>query len=159
MDVHRFGQEMIKLLPEMIRGFARHESNYFSKGKITLPQLWALEYLYRTKGCPMNELANSLGISRPAATGLIDRLIAQGLVRRIGDSSDRRVVRVNMTPTGARIIDNIWKQKQRTIVSVFGQISAKDRVQYLNTLKQVAQILKRKEPVRLSTSSPRTVHK
>lgn len=146
MDAHRFGQEMIQLLPEMIRGFARQESNYLSKGKITLPQLWALEYLYRNrhKGSPMNELASSLGISRPAATGLIDRLILQGLVRRVGDTHDRRVVLVNITKTGAQIIGKIWEQKQRTIVSVFGQISAQDRAEYLKILKQVAHILKRK---------------
>ena len=45
MDIDRFGQRMIALLPRMLRGFARRESNYLSRGKITLPQLGVLEYL------------------------------------------------------------------------------------------------------------------
>ena len=141
MEIERFGQRMITLLPQMIRGFARRESNYLSRGKITLPQLWVLEHLSRQTDCPMNELAGFLRISRPAATGLIDRLIVQGLVSRKGDPRDRRIVRVNLTAKGRRILANIWEQKRRMLIDVFGQISPQDRAQYLATLERVVQIL------------------
>ena len=89
----------------------------------------------------MNELARGMGVTRPAATGLVDRLIAQGLVRRQQDADDRRVVRVGLTPKGRKVLDNIWGQKRRMIQSVFKQISAADRAQYLATLEQVVEIL------------------
>lgn len=140
-DIALFGRRMIELLPRMIRGFARRESNYLSRGKITLPQLWVIEHLSRRRDCPMNELARHLGISRPAATGLVDRLIAQGLAGRRGDPEDRRVIRVNLTPKGRRILANIWEQKRRMITQVFGQIPAADRAHYLATLEKVVGIL------------------
>lgn len=152
MDLERFGQRMVTLLPQMIRGFARRESNYLSRGKITLPQLWVLEHLSRTENCPMNELARFLGITRPAATGLVDRLIAQGLVRRGEDPRDRRVVRVELTAKGHGVLANIWQQKRRMLVDLFGRISAADRAQYLATLERVVTLLseppagKRKRP-------------
>ena len=148
MEAERFGWQMIELLPQLIRGFARHESNYLSRGKITLPQLWVLEYLSRKKGCPMNELAQFLSVSRPAATGLVDRLIAQGLVHREGDRQDRRVVRVEISAKGRRIVSHIWEQKRRMIVDVFGQISPVDRTQYLAILQRVVKILSQKNPKR-----------
>ena len=141
IDTHRFGQRMITLLPQLIRGFARRESNYLSRGKITLPQLWVLEHLSRRKDCPMNELAGFLRISRPAATGLVDRLIAQELVVRSGDRKDRRLVRVNLTAKGRKILTNIWEQKRRMLVDVFGRISAQDRARYLAILEQVVEVL------------------
>ncbi len=143
MEIKRFGARMIELLPQLVRGFARHESNYLSRGEITLPQLWTLEYLSRQvqDGCPMNQLARCLGISRPAATGLMDRLIAQGLVSRAGDPRDRRIVRVRISPKGRRIVQNIWEQKRRMLVRVFGRISPSDRRQYLAILEQVVSIL------------------
>ena len=141
--IERFGRRLIELLPQLTRGFARHESNYLSTGKITLPQLWALEYLSRHKNCPMNELARFLNVSKPAATGLIDRLISQQLVRREGDSQDRRIIRIQITAKGATIVKNIWDQKRRLIVAVFGRIHPKDRAQYLATLEQVVEILSR----------------
>ncbi len=144
MDVEVFGRRMIELLPQMIRGFARHESNTLSRGEITLPQFWTLEYLGREKDCPMNELAQFLGISRPAATGLVDRLATQGLVHRAHDTQDRRIVRVGITAKGRRIVHTVWEQKRRMITEVFGQIQPSYRRQYLATVEQVVKILSQK---------------
>ena len=150
MDVELFGRRMVDLLPQLVRGFARHEHNYLSRGQITLPQFWALEYLSRQRGCPMNDLARFLSISRPGCTGLIDRLIGQGLVRRDHDRSDRRIVRVMITAKGKQIIENIWEQKRRMLVEVFGQISPADRAQYLATLERVVMILSKERSIQPS---------
>lgn len=150
MDVEVFGRRMVELLPQLVRGFARHEHNYLSRGEITLPQFWALEHLSRAQGCPMNDLARFLSTSRPACTGLIDRLISQGLVRRDHDRSDRRIVRVMITAKGKHILENIWEQKRRMLVEVFGQISPADRAQYLATLERVVAILSKEQPMRPS---------
>ena len=141
MDIERFGKRMVDLLPQMMRGFVRRESNYLSRGKITLPQLSVLEQLSRRKEIPMHELAGLMAITCPAATGLVDRLITQGLFSRQGDRKDRRIVRINLTPKGRRVLDNIWNQKRRMLQEVFGQLSAADRAQYLATLEKVTQIL------------------
>ena len=146
MDIERFGKRMIELLPQLMRGVTRQEHNYLSRGQITLPQLWALESLVRERaGCQMHEIAASLGISRPAATGLMDRLIAQGLVRREGDQKDRRIVRVRITAKGQKIVDAIWDQKRRTIMKVFGRISPSDRSQYISILERVVTNLTQQE--------------
>ncbi len=158
MDIERFGARMIALLPQLVRGFARHESNYLSRGQITLPQLWALEYLSRQAGdgSPMNHVARFLGVSRPAATGLMSRLIVQGLVSRAGDPRDRRVVRIRISGKGRRIVANIWEQKRRMVVQVFGRISPDDRAQYLATLERVVESLGR-EPAERRTVRARSL--
>jgi DNA-binding MarR family transcriptional regulator len=97
LSAEQFAGRMVELLPRMLRGFARRESNYLSRGKISIPQLSVLEMLSRQRDCPMNELARALGVTRPAAAGVVDRLIAQGLASRRGDSEDRRVIGVNLT--------------------------------------------------------------
>ena len=89
----------------------------------------------------MSELAESLEISRPAATGLIDRLISQGLVRRENLEDDRRTIKVSITPKGKKIVTNIWEQKRRTLIKVFSQLSARDRKQHLLILERVVNIL------------------
>lgn len=143
LTLNQFGRRMVELLPQMIRGFAQRESNYLSRGKITLPQLWVLEFLSRQGISRMNELARFLRISRPAATSLADRLISQGLVDRAGDARDRRVVQLSLTPKGKRILGEIWDEKRRMLLQVFGQIPTVDRFQYLRTLERVVAILSR----------------
>lgn len=139
--IEQFSRRMVVLLPRMFRGFVRRESNYLSRGKISIPQMSVLEILCREQDCPMNRLAKALGVTRPAATGLVDRLISQGLASRRGDPKDRRVIRVSVTPKGRRVFANIWDQKRRMITDVFGQIPAADRVHYLATLEKVVGIL------------------
>ena len=132
---------MIELLPQLMRGVTRYESNALSRGTITLPQLWAMECVSRRDGCSMHELARALNVSRPAATGLMDRLVANGLARRTGDVQDRRVVRVTITAKGRHIVRDIWTQKRRAIAQVFGRLSAHDRAEYLRILTRVVETL------------------
>jgi DNA-binding MarR family transcriptional regulator len=53
-------------------------------------------------GPTIGALADSLLLRHHSAVGLVDRAEAAGLVRRRVDPDDARVVRVALTPTGAR---------------------------------------------------------
>jgi MarR family transcriptional regulator for hemolysin len=53
-------------------------------------------------GLSQRELADGMGIGGPALVRHIDRLEAEGLVRRDRDEHDRRVMRVTLTPAGRR---------------------------------------------------------
>jgi DNA-binding MarR family transcriptional regulator len=49
---------------------------------------------------PLGELAGRVQCVRSNMTQLVDRLEAEGLVRRTNDPVDRRVVRAELTPVG-----------------------------------------------------------
>jgi DNA-binding MarR family transcriptional regulator len=57
------------------------------------------------EGCslPLSELAARLSCVRSNMTQLIDRLEKDGLVRRVRDPKDRRVIRAELTETGAEL--------------------------------------------------------
>jgi len=140
MNIEEFARRVIELTPQIIKGFLRHEHNYLTRGEITLPQFWVLDYLSHNEKCKMNNLAKHLRISPPATTGLIDRLIAQGLVARKDDLRDRRIVWIELTAKGKDVISSISKQKIRALIKVFTKISSKDRSYYLNILEQIVKI-------------------
>jgi len=140
MDIQEFANKVIELFPQIIRGFKQYENNYLTRGEITLPQFWALGYLDCNGKSKMHDLAKHLRISPSATTGLIDRLIAQGLVARKDDLHDRRIVWIELAAKGRGIIQSINKQKTEALIKVFGKISPKDREHYLNILEQVAKI-------------------
>ena len=153
MDIKEFANKVIELFPQIIRGFKQYENNYLTRGEITLPQFWALGYLDCNGRIKMHDLAKHLKISPSATTGLIDRLIAQGLVVRKDDPHDRRIVWIELAVKGRKIIENISKQKTEALIKVFGKISPKDREHYLNILEQVVKITvslpdKKSKPIR-----------
>ena len=141
MEIEEFSKRMIELMPKCIRGFSRYEHNYLSRGEITLPQLRTLEYLSRIEGCLMSETAKYLGISRPAATGLVDRLITQRLIEREYNEKDRRVIKIKITPKGKKIVSSIWEQKRRSFIKVFSKISGQEREQYIRIMEKIAHVL------------------
>lgn len=75
---------------------------------LTFPQLVTLFAIYDSKSCRMSELADTTRQSAGTLTGIVDRLIIDGLVERTRNGSDRRVVEVALTPMGeARLLQAI----------------------------------------------------
>jgi DNA-binding MarR family transcriptional regulator len=140
MNIEEFARRIIQLTPLIIRGRAPHEHSYLTRGEISLPQFWALDYLHHNGKTKMKSLATHLSISPSATTGLIDRLMAQKLVARKNDLQDRRIVWIEVTSKGEDVICDIRRQKVRALMKVFGRISSDDRDNYLNILEKVAKI-------------------
>ena len=71
---------------------------------LTMPQLKVLVTLNELGAVPGQELARRTGAALPTLTGIVDRLLTQGLVRRREDPGDRRVRLTELTPKGAELI-------------------------------------------------------
>lgn len=67
---------------------------------LSLPQLHILIQLSERGSMMVSELANLFQISPPSASAMLDRMEERGLVERIRDHEDRRVVRVQATERG-----------------------------------------------------------
>lgn len=66
---------------------------------LTLPQYRVLGFLARGPAAAAR-LAERLTVSRPTLTGVVDGLVALGLVARTRDDADRRRVHHALTPEG-----------------------------------------------------------
>ena len=71
---------------------------------ISLGHLQILWILQEHGPLPVSRLADWLGIGAPNATGLLDRMEQRGLVERVRDADDRRVVLACMTDLGRAAI-------------------------------------------------------
>jgi DNA-binding MarR family transcriptional regulator len=70
---------------------------------VTAAQWHPLFLLKLGKASTALELARDCGIDAGATTRMVDRLVAKGLVERVRSDSDRRVVHLGLTPTGANV--------------------------------------------------------
>lgn len=78
---------------------------------VTRSQWWVLANLsrHRGEGMMQTELAKLMDVGKVTLGGLIDRLEAGGLVKRMADPVDRRANRVVMTPKGVKLLEKIQK--------------------------------------------------
>ena len=80
---------------------------------ISMAHLQTLWILQEHGPLPMTRLADLLGVADPNATGIVDRMEQRGLVERLRDGADRRVVMVQQTPDGARAVEEVdgWRSE------------------------------------------------
>lgn len=57
-------------------------------------------FVIKREGSTMTEVSRTLGVGAPGLSGLIDRMEAAGLVRRVPDPRDGRVALLLLTETG-----------------------------------------------------------
>jgi DNA-binding MarR family transcriptional regulator len=67
----------------------------------TLPRFDVLSVLDRYRdGLRMSDLSTRLKVSNGNVTGIVERLVGDGLVERVSVDGDRRAMRVRLTPAG-----------------------------------------------------------
>jgi DNA-binding MarR family transcriptional regulator len=107
------------------------------KHATTLPRFDVMAALYRRReGVTMSELSRMLLVSNGNATTVVDRLEADGLVRRTPSETDRRTVFVALTPEGFQQFEGLAVEHEAEVARVFGRLSEAD-------LDAMTEILKR----------------
>ena len=89
---------------------------------LTVPTLKVLFLLREGPGMPAGLLAQQLGVTPSTITGLVDRLVAQGLVRREEDPRDRRLVRNFLTEDGTSTAGDIQRQARDLVSRVLAEL-------------------------------------
>lgn len=74
----------------------------------------------------ISEIAREEGIGQPAATRMVARLEALGLVRRERSATDRRIVMVTLTDRGRAELDLLRGQSRRLVREALRGRSARD---------------------------------
>ena|SRR6185295_4453000 len=84
-----------RLMPQIMRGM---QLDFFLKRGVTQTQFLLLASIRSYGRCAMGTLARNLHVSMPTASGVVDRLVRSGYVRRASLPEDRRCVVVELTP-------------------------------------------------------------
>jgi DNA-binding MarR family transcriptional regulator len=95
----------------------------FANHGVSTTQLNVLWQLERQGPISMGHIADLLDVSVSNATGLIDRMVERGLVERVGDPEDRRVVLVRPSSEGLAALDASEGLKLDRIRTICGRLS------------------------------------
>jgi DNA-binding MarR family transcriptional regulator len=106
----------------------------------TLARFDLLAQLARTPaGATMSEVSQLLMVSNGASTGLVQKLEADGLIRREVDSEDRRTFRLQLSPEGAREFARMARRHEEWVIAFIGELSPiaqSDLLKHLTLLKR-----------------------
>ena len=100
-------QDILELQDALVRHRELWDVEPWLELDMSTPQLKALLLISEERGIRMRELSHRMGGSFSNATVLVDRLVDRGLVERLAEPQDRRVVLVRATKDGQRLIEQL----------------------------------------------------
>ena len=96
-----------------------------------------LRYVEESGRPHMREIARNFHVTPPAATLMIDSLVKGKLLKRILDPTDRRSVRVSLTPYGKKLLARGITKKVNGLKKIFGVLTPAERAQFAAILKKI----------------------
>ncbi len=132
-------------LRALVRAFGvvdRVMQPYFARFGISGAQWSVLRQLHRAEGegfasLRMTELSKQLLIRLPSATGVVDRLVRDGLVSRVALPEDLRVKLISLTEAGQQRVHDVLKVHDRQIESMLAGLSVLEQTELQRLLTQM----------------------
>jgi DNA-binding MarR family transcriptional regulator len=87
----------------------------------------------------VGQLAEVLGVSPPAATRLVDRLVEHGVVERRHDPADRRVVLVDYVPAMRDVARRLMEVRRRRLTDAMERLSDEEARMFVRGLRSLAE--------------------
>lgn len=120
-----------------------------SRFATTMPRFDALAQLARApEGMTMGELSQRMMVTKGNITGLVDRLVADGLVERMPVPGDRRASVVRLTEAGGALFRRMGPEMQGWIRELLAGLSHRE----LDDLHELVRAVK--ESVRAAPADP-----
>lgn len=124
-----------------MRMVSNHVSHAFalklSAHGVTVAEWVVLREMYGGDSMSPSALAELTGMTRGAASKLIDRLVNKKLVSRQGRSDDRRYQDIELTPAGRRLVPALAACANENDHEFFSPLSTKEHDHLLAILKKL----------------------
>lgn len=119
------------------QAFEAHSAAHIRSLGLTPPQFDIVATLGNTPGMNFKELGEKTLITKGTLTGVVDRLAARGIVRRVDSDADRRSTRVELTDTGAALFAAVFPDVVGRTKKVFDRLGETERLALEASLRRL----------------------
>ncbi|MEV4620726.1 MarR family transcriptional regulator [Asanoa sp. NPDC049573] len=105
---------------------------------ITLPQFRALMVLATRGPQRAADIAAELGVNASTGTRMADRLVAKGLIRRSRATTDRRAIRLALTPAGTALVQEVTDRRRAELAAIVAAVPHDDYPMLIRALRTLA---------------------
>ena len=117
---------------------SRSMQNYSQKfGFVSLQHFEALMLLHDYARLKMSELASKMNLRTSGATQLINILVNQEQVERILDSSDRRIIYIQLSPKWKLNMNQMKKQYNQILTELFSQLDEQELETLISIIQKI----------------------
>jgi DNA-binding MarR family transcriptional regulator len=125
VSIHNEMIQLENVFNRVLKAISNEWTNNIKDLKISRTQYYVLEAL-KSNQQTVSGLAEEVGLTSGAITGISDKLIEAGYAERRRDDSDRRIVYLEITEQGLSILDTLRNQRKEVMESFFGNLSEEE---------------------------------
>src|ERR1700741_4142426 len=130
-------ERLSHLILEMQRCFVLHLCKELAPGNVSFPQFFLLTYLDQKEVLTMSAIAQKMGHTTAAASGLVARLENLSYVVRSSAREDRRKVMVCITPKGSALVRRIREEMMGNLTKVMQHLSPEEQKAWLHVYGKI----------------------
>ncbi|MEO8206541.1 MAG: MarR family transcriptional regulator [Chthoniobacterales bacterium] len=127
------------------------ESEYLAQYNLSQARFVVLMFLSESEERnKSSDIAAELAVSKATVTGLLDSLERDGLIERIASKEDRRIIFVQLSNKGKKLLDTVAPGYFKSVSEMTGILDEKERRQVVASMQKIKTHLSDK------STSPRT---
>jgi DNA-binding MarR family transcriptional regulator len=136
----RINQQVIehqKILMQAMQGAPMPE---LLGSDMTMPQFKIVFLLYARGRLRMSEIATALGKNISTATGIVDRLVEQNIIKREEDPEDRRAVLTRLTNYGIELCETFSRANQHNSQRILDRLTTDELIIVEQSMRLLARV-------------------
>ncbi len=145
METNERIAEIINLYRQVNVLMRRDSPDVWMDLTLTVPQLKSLFFIANERTTNLKKLAVALKVTPSNVTGIVDRLVQQGLVTRQENPDDRRVSLLRTTEQGISVVDNLKERRSSYLSRILAQLGPEELSSLENGLGAMLREARRQE--------------
>jgi DNA-binding MarR family transcriptional regulator len=89
----------------------------------------------------MGEMARQARVTLATMSGSVQRLVSQGLVERLADQTDRRIVRIKLTPLGRKHLKGFQTRMCKSFEALLRTLSDREQKMMITAFQTIESIM------------------
>jgi DNA-binding MarR family transcriptional regulator len=130
-------ERLSHIILEMQRCFVLRLSKQLAPGNVSFSQFFLLAYLDQKEVLTMSAIAQKMGHTTAAASGLVARLENLGYVVRSIARDDRRKVMVCITPKGSALVRRIREEMVGNLMKILEHLTPDEQKAWLQIYSKI----------------------
>ena len=136
VPVKQCADEVLEVIPLIMRSIRSEMRRHRDPG-LTVPQFRTLAFAGRNRGTSLSELADHLGLMPPAASKIVDGLVAVNLLERTAGTTDRRCIALSLTERGQKEMENTRRIARQCLTEMFSPLSKNECGEVLSAMQKL----------------------
>ena len=145
-DTNELAAEVLGRFREVFRAAKLHFAAVQKIAGVSGAQLWALSEINAQPGLRVSDLTQKMSLHQSTVSNLVEKLNSAGLLRRVRGDGDNRVVRLQLTSAGKKLLARAPNPARGVLPDALDKLDRRSLKKLSSALERLVEQMKFREP-------------